>query len=96
MRGGSSPKIADIQNIRTQVRRWLTEGSLPSADNTVWAGSGRGFACAVCRAPILVTDVEYEVRAPAAHLRAHLVCYNVWKEESAKLSGVGGTQARRE
>lgn len=89
-RGGSTPDTADLEKIREQVRVWLTEGSLPPVDGTVWAGRGSGLDCAVCRGAIPLTDVEYEVVAGKASWVVHLACYRVWKDESAALATAPG------
>ena len=82
----TSRPARNVGELRREVATWLVEGSLPSPAKG-WAGLGIGNLCSVCRIPIVMTEIEYEARIDGMMLFAHIPCYEIWKEEAARLDG---------
>lgn len=77
----------DVEELRCEVRAWLTERSFPPPSGKVYAGPGIGNPCSVCHLPIVRTEVEYEVRADGVVLFSHILCYEIWRDEAVRLDG---------
>ena len=77
----------NVEELRSEVRAWLTEGSLPPPSGKVYAGPGIGNPCSVCHLPIVRTEVEHEVRADGVALFSHILCYEIWRDEAVRLDG---------
>ena len=77
--------------LHAQVRARLAQGVLPRGPGSkTYAGLADGPLCDCCGAPIVGTDVQYEVdfvEGPAGSrirsLMMHHVCHDVWLKESA-------------
>ena len=79
---GAAEDGSATETLREQVRKRLQTGNLPVPTAAVWAGTGTGKLCVICRAFIFVTDVEYEVASNGEGLSAHLPCFFLWREEA--------------
>ncbi len=88
LRGGAeaAPESAksDEASLRARVRACPRSGLLPTLPSEVWAGVGTGALCSVCESAIPLTDVEYEVARAGQRFFAHVACFMVWREESAR------------
>lgn len=79
------------RTLHAQVRARLAQGILPRAPGSkTYAGLADGPLCDCCGAPIVGTDVQYEVDfgdGPCGKrirsLVMHRACHEVWMEESA-------------
>src|SRR5207244_11524486 len=68
------------------IRSKLAAGTLPRVDAAkLWAGPGRGDACAGCDQPITRAEIEHEVDVPArGALRFHRNCLGIWQAQVAR------------
>lgn len=74
---------------RAFIRTRLAEGTLPSCadDQRIYGGYGEEQACDCCGNSISSTDVLYEIAPPRdaeRPLAMHLLCFDVWVQESRK------------
>jgi hypothetical protein len=75
--GGSSGN-----DLHQTVRDRLVNGALFPVPRKAWGGHGTGHVCAVCDVSTLSTEIELEVAGPRKAW-AHLMGYDVWRQESA-------------
>ena len=78
---------ADSIALRAQIALRLDNGSLPAAGNQkIFAGYGTNQACDVCDAPVLESEVIYEVEVQVGDemvvIALHRRCFDLWMEES--------------
>ena len=87
----ADPARADQLHLRAQQR--IRSGVLPRIEPTkTWAGRGSGLLCSVCDAPILETQIEYEVdfewSEGFTHRREtylfHESCHQIWNRERSR------------
>jgi hypothetical protein len=74
--GGSSG-----DDLHQTVRDRLVNGALFPVPQKAWGGHGTGRVCAVCDVVISSTEIELEVAGPSRKAWAHLMCYDIWREE---------------
>jgi hypothetical protein len=93
MSGDADP--AFFGQLHLRARELISTGVLPrAAPDKLFGGFGSKSACALCGAPILPTEVEYELeyRAVGAagdsssrrHMRFHLPCHAIWDYERVR------------
>jgi hypothetical protein len=70
--------------LRQRVRDGLRNGKLFRVDGNGFAGKGTQERCAVCRRPVLTSEILISIEEPR-HAFAHLRCYAIWLEESKAL-----------
>jgi len=66
------------------VRDKLDSGLLPhDGATTLWAGIGSGRTCSLCEAPILITEMEYELEYDDGRrvILFHVSCHGLWEAE---------------
>ena len=78
---------ADSTALRAQIALRLDNGNLPAAGNQkIFGGYGANQACAACDAPVLESEVLYEVEvqqdAEVIVIALHRRCFDLWMEES--------------
>jgi len=89
-RGPGKPAVkiapAPPDGIVLLIRSKLAAGTLPRVDAAkLWAGPGRGDACAGCDQPITRAEIEHEVDVPArGALRFHRNCLGIWQAQVAR------------
>jgi hypothetical protein len=67
--------------LRQRVRDGLRNGKLFRVDGNGFAEKGTQQRCAVCRRPVLTSEIEISIEQPRQAF-AHLRCYAIWLEES--------------
>jgi hypothetical protein len=77
----------DSAVLREKIVSRLDNGTLPAAGNQkIFGGYGTGQPCAACDAPVLETEVLYEVEvqpdAEVIIMAMHRRCFDVWMEQS--------------
>ena len=70
--------------LRQRVREGLGNGKLFRVDGNGFAERGTQRQCAVCRRPVLTSDIEIRIEEPRQAF-AHVKCYAMWLEESKGL-----------
>jgi hypothetical protein len=89
-RGPGKPAVkiapAAPNGIVPLIRSKLAAGTLPRVHAArLWAGPGKGDACAGCDQPITPAETEHEVDVPGrATLRFHRNCLSVWQAHVAR------------
>ncbi len=78
---------AELVALRALIVLRLDNGTLPGAGNQkIFGGYGANQACDGCGAPVLETDVLYEVEvqreADIVVIAMHRRCFDLWMEES--------------
>ncbi len=77
----------DSAVLREKIVSRLDNGTLPAAGNQkIFGGYGARQPCAACDAPVLETEVLYEVEvereAEVIVIAMHRRCFDVWMEQS--------------
>ena len=86
---------AFFERLHLRARELIATGVLPSAaPDKLFGGFGSKSACALCGAPILPTEVEYELEyrsvdaasysSSRRRIRFHLPCHAIWAYELAR------------
>jgi hypothetical protein len=79
---GSGPTVTPI-GLRRRIRTMIEIGALPPLlDRRSWIGQGRGEPCLLCEQLITAAHWEHEIDVPSGEIRAHAVCFRIWREES--------------
>jgi hypothetical protein len=81
------------QNLRALAREHLQAKTLPRRDpEYAGEGPGIGLPCRLCREPITVDQVEYELHVTSAgaapwveRIRLHRRCFAAWEMERTRL-----------
>jgi len=78
---------AESAALRAQIALRLDNGTLPAAGNQkIFGGYGANQACAACDAPVLETEVIYEVEVQRETevivIAMHRRCFDLWMEAS--------------
>ena len=82
-----------FEQLHLRARELIVTGVLPgAAPDKVFGGFGSKSACALCDAPILLTEVGYELEygavgstsGPRRLIHLHLACYAIWDYERAQ------------
>jgi len=78
--------------LHVRAKERMRSGELPThGPCRCYAGTGSSLICALCDAPILVSEIEYELEfkgpgAPGAKVvRFHTRCESIWNEERLRL-----------
>jgi hypothetical protein len=84
--GGSGPTVSPI-GLRRRIHEMIATGQLPAlVDRRSWIGQGHGASCLLCEQLITSAHWEHEVDIPpVGEIRAHAVCFRIWREESEQL-----------
>jgi hypothetical protein len=84
--GGSGPTVSPI-GLRRRIHELIATGQLPALlDRRSWTGQGHGASCLLCEQLITAAHWEHEVDIPPiGEIRAHAVCFRIWREESEQL-----------
>ena len=75
------------ERLHRRAQELLSTGALPRKGPTrIFGGFGSCFTCALCGAPILQSEVEYELLFESADdenlaYRFHLRCHQIWDYE---------------
>jgi hypothetical protein len=86
---------AFFERLHLRARELISTGVLPSAaPDELFGGYGSKSMCALCGAPILPTEVEYELQYAAVdagsrlpvrrQIRFHLPCHAIWNYERVR------------
>jgi hypothetical protein len=78
--------------LHVRAKDRIRSGELPTHDPSMsYAGKGTSVTCALCDAPILASEIEYELEfaGPDAPERKimhfHSSCESIWNEERLRL-----------
>ena len=73
-----------------EIRAALLDGALPRINHQAWARRAYGdHDCVCCGTRIRAGDAEYEPQVALGRY-AHIVCFMVWRAESARLEQADG------
>lgn len=77
----------DSVALREQISARIEQGMLPAAgEQKIFGGYGSGQPCAACDAPVLQSQVLYEVEVQQQQglivLALHRSCFDIWMEAS--------------
>jgi hypothetical protein len=78
--------------LHVRAKERMQSGELPTRGPCrCYAGTGSSLICALCDAPILVSEIEYELEfarpdaSGAKVVRFHPECESIWNEERLRL-----------
>ncbi len=68
------------QTLHALAGELIRDGVLPcEVERALWAGSGDGSDCALCKAAVLPQQIEYEVEDRSGRTyRFHVRCHALW------------------
>jgi len=69
------------QSVAAKIQSGVLPKSIPGAR----VGRGRGGHCAVCHVAIRPPDTEVEVEVESRRGVFHQACFNLWRDEAARL-----------
>jgi hypothetical protein len=74
-----------MSSLDQSVTARIQNGVLPKSITKGRVGRGRGGHCAVCHVVIRPPDTEVEVQVESRRGAFHEACFNLWREDAARL-----------
>ena len=74
-----------MSTLEQSVTAKIQSGALPMSIAGARFGRGRGGHCAVCHLVIRPPDAEVEVEVESRRGVFHQTCFNLWRDEVARL-----------